>query len=149
MDPNRPFKRKADGELRTAQRSAKTKYQVSFENSPTEETQKRADIARGAHGSGSSGQNLETGHARMDDARDDSIDGEDDEEGRFFESGLSTRDEKVLDFIDNQESNIATDDLDWTESSLRKRVADLQKAIKKNEMLRSKYPDEPKKYICG
>ncbi|KAH6605581.1 hypothetical protein Trco_004734 [Trichoderma cornu-damae] len=69
----------------------------------------------------------------------------DDEEGRFFGGGISKQESEILDFVDKAETG---GDLDKIDSAwLRRTALNLEKLITKNSELRSRFEDEPHKFI--
>ncbi|PTB68361.1 DUF1716-domain-containing protein [Trichoderma citrinoviride] len=70
----------------------------------------------------------------------------DDEEGRFFGGGISKQESEILDFVDKADAGGG--DVDKLDSAwLRKTVLNLEKLINKNAELRSRYEDQPNKFI--
>ncbi|KAL7812836.1 Catenin-beta-like protein [Trichoderma aethiopicum] len=71
----------------------------------------------------------------------------DDEEGRFFGGGISKQESEILDFVDKADAG-GGGDVDKLDSAwLRKTVLNLEKLINKNAELRSRYDDQPAKFI--
>ena len=72
----------------------------------------------------------------------------DDEEGRFFGGGITTKEKEVLDYIDEREGDEAQGeeviDLAW----LRKVALNFEKRLSKNSEMRAKYEGSPEKYVC-
>ncbi|QYS95569.1 DUF1716 domain-containing protein [Trichoderma simmonsii] len=69
----------------------------------------------------------------------------DDEEGRFFGGGITKQESEILDFVDKAD---AGGDLDKIDSAwLRKTALNLEKLITKNSELRSRFEDQPHKFI--
>ncbi|KAL7951958.1 DUF1716 domain-containing protein [Trichoderma barbatum] len=69
----------------------------------------------------------------------------DDEEGRFFGGGITKQESEILDFVDKAD---AGGDLDKIDSAwLRRTALNLEKLITKNSELRSRFEDEPHKFI--
>ncbi|KAL7792597.1 DUF1716 domain-containing protein, partial [Trichoderma ceciliae] len=68
----------------------------------------------------------------------------DDEEGRFFGGGISKQESEILDFVDKADAG----DLDKIDSAwLRRTALNLEKLITKNSELRSRFEDQPNKFI--
>ncbi|GJJ07565.1 hypothetical protein Clacol_001768 [Clathrus columnatus] len=73
---------------------------------------------------------------------------EEDEEGRFFGGGLTDEQKTILNIFDNAENGgipDGSDDLSLT--SIRKILLRFERAAKKNQDQRSKYPNDPTKFI--
>ncbi|KAK4063070.1 hypothetical protein Trihar35433_8865 [Trichoderma harzianum] len=69
----------------------------------------------------------------------------DDEEGRFFGGGITKQESEILDFVDKAD---AGGDLDKIDSTwLRRTALNLEKLITKNSELRSRFEDQPHKFI--
>ncbi|KAL7789621.1 Catenin-beta-like protein [Trichoderma afarasin] len=69
----------------------------------------------------------------------------DDEEGRFFGGGITKQESEILDFVDKAD---AGGDLDKIDSAwLRRTALNLEKLITKNSELRSRFEDQPHKFI--
>ncbi|KAL7907258.1 Catenin-beta-like protein [Trichoderma velutinum] len=69
----------------------------------------------------------------------------DDEEGRFFGGGITKQESEILDFVDKAD---AGGDLDKIDSAwLRRTALNLEKLITKNSELRSRFEDQPNKFI--
>ncbi|PKS07466.1 hypothetical protein jhhlp_006070 [Lomentospora prolificans] len=68
----------------------------------------------------------------------------DDEEGRFFGGGITKQESQILDYIEDQDDAPAEKiDAGW----LKKTVLNFEKHITKNAELRSKYEDQPQKFM--
>ncbi|CAL3972756.1 unnamed protein product [Diplocarpon coronariae] len=70
----------------------------------------------------------------------------DDEEGRFFGGGVTNEENKILDYMEGQESaDIAPEkiDLAW----LRKLALNFEKRISRNAELRAKFEGDPQKFM--
>ncbi|KZS97700.1 DUF1716-domain-containing protein [Sistotremastrum niveocremeum HHB9708] len=70
---------------------------------------------------------------------------EEDEEGRFFGGGLTEEQKKILNIFDSVPGTSDADDLEIT--AIRRILLRLDRAINKNQDQRSKYPDDPTKFI--
>ncbi|ETW83975.1 hypothetical protein HETIRDRAFT_62638 [Heterobasidion irregulare TC 32-1] len=72
---------------------------------------------------------------------------EEDEDGRFFGGGLTTEQKEILNIFDS----IGTEGVDDTEAlsitGVRKLLLRFERASNKNQDQRSKYPDDPTKFI--
>ncbi|KAF9057607.1 DUF1716-domain-containing protein [Panaeolus papilionaceus] len=71
---------------------------------------------------------------------------EEDDEGRFFGGGLTTEQKEILNIFDNA----TTDDTelgDFSISRIRKLLLNFERAVNKNQDQRSKYPNNPSKFI--
>lgn len=60
------------------------------------------------------------------------------DEGRMYGSGLSSKDQEMLDIVDQAE--------DFNSKDPKSYILKFEKTSKKNQLLRSKYPDDPIKY---
>ncbi|KAL7960149.1 Catenin-beta-like protein [Trichoderma compactum] len=69
----------------------------------------------------------------------------DDEEGRFFGGGITKQESEILDFVDKADAGGDLDKIDgaW----LRRTALNLEKLITKNSELRSRFEDQPHKFI--
>ncbi|KAI0035998.1 Catenin-beta-like protein [Vararia minispora EC-137] len=73
---------------------------------------------------------------------------EEDEEGRFFGGGLTSEQKEILNIFDKAGSGDAPDDFEALNATgVRKLLLRLERAAKKNSDQRSKYPDDPAKFI--
>ncbi|GAA5974869.1 hypothetical protein JCM11641_008404 [Rhodosporidiobolus odoratus] len=85
---------------------------------------------------------------------------EEDEDGRFYGGGLSTVQKQVLNIMNRPgsgregggqgEGEGGVDQLpgeDLTPQSVRKQLLNLEKAVNKNRDLRTKFPDDPEKFV--
>ncbi|KAI0005002.1 Catenin-beta-like protein [Russula compacta] len=73
---------------------------------------------------------------------------EEDEEGRFFGGGLTDEQKEILNIFDNAGTDQAPDDSEMLSSSgIKKLLLRLERAANKNQAQRSKYPDDPTKFI--
>lgn len=68
--------------------------------------------------------------------------GGDDEDPRFYGSGVTPEYEELLDYVNEAEKEPATIDT----SELKKRLNALQKLLSENTKLRTKYPNDPLKF---
>ncbi|KAJ1673537.1 hypothetical protein EV182_005038, partial [Spiromyces aspiralis] len=66
----------------------------------------------------------------------------DDEGGRFYGDGLTSKEKSVLDWVDEAE-NIETVDA----TTIKKLILRLEKCVSKNTELRIKHPDDPTKFV--
>ncbi|KOS19861.1 Uncharacterized protein ESCO_005730 [Escovopsis weberi] len=72
----------------------------------------------------------------------------DDEEGRFFGGGISSKEAEILDFIDKNDNEADADakiDAAW----LRKAALGLERLVTRNAELRAKFEDQPQKFIAS
>ena len=69
----------------------------------------------------------------------------DDEEGRFFETGVTEQEKEVLNYIDRNEDGETEEkiDLPW----LKRTMINFERKINKNAELRAKFEDEPMKFV--
>ncbi|KAI9448047.1 DUF1716-domain-containing protein [Lactarius indigo] len=73
---------------------------------------------------------------------------EEDEEGRFFGGGLTSEQKEILNLFDNAGSDQVPDDSETlSPSGIKKLLLRLERAANKNQVQRSKYPDDPTKFI--
>lgn len=73
---------------------------------------------------------------------------EEDEEGRFFGGGLTNEQKEILNIFDNAGAEQVLDDSEMLSSSgIKKLLLRLERAANKNQAQRSKYPDDPTKFI--
>lgn len=86
---------------------------------------------------------IEAGPSMPPEAEDEG----DDEEGRFFESGITQQENAILDFMtdDNNEAEAAPEKIDA--SWLRKLALNFEKKITKNSELRAKFEGNPQKFM--
>ncbi|PPQ98535.1 hypothetical protein CVT24_004026 [Panaeolus cyanescens] len=71
---------------------------------------------------------------------------EEDDEGRFFGGGLTSEQKEILNIFDSA----TTDDAelgDFSISKIRKLLLNFERAVNKNQDHRSKYPNDPSKFI--
>ncbi|CAD6887382.1 unnamed protein product [Tilletia laevis] len=73
---------------------------------------------------------------------------EDDEGGRFFGGGLTTQQKRILEIMnggddDGEKKTTAAEDL----ANARKQLLKFERAINKNQEMRVKFPDDPRKFI--
>ncbi|KAF8655282.1 hypothetical protein AX16_003181 [Volvariella volvacea WC 439] len=73
---------------------------------------------------------------------------EEDDEGRFFGGGLTTEQKEILNIFDKAAGEGAMIDSDeLSSSSTRRLLLQFERAVNKNQDQRSKYPDDPTKFI--
>ncbi|KAJ7771414.1 Catenin-beta-like protein [Mycena maculata] len=73
---------------------------------------------------------------------------EEDDEGRFFGGGLTSEQKEILNIFDNAGGEGTQDDPDALSiTSIRRMLLRFQRAVNKNQDHRSKYPDDPTKFI--
>ncbi|KAH9943447.1 Catenin-beta-like protein [Epithele typhae] len=73
---------------------------------------------------------------------------EDDEEGRFYGGGLTKEQKDILNIFDKAGGDDVREDLDeMTSSGVRRLLTRFERAANKNQDQRSKYPDDPTKFI--
>ncbi|KAI0307175.1 DUF1716-domain-containing protein [Multifurca ochricompacta] len=73
---------------------------------------------------------------------------EEDEEGRFFGGGLTNEQKKILNIFDNAETDLVPDDSETlSPSGIKKLLVRFERSANKNQAQRSKYPDDPTKFI--
>ncbi|KAF8974523.1 DUF1716-domain-containing protein [Flammula alnicola] len=73
---------------------------------------------------------------------------EEDEEGRFFGGGLTSEQKEILNIFDKTEGETIEDEAqDMSIMQVRRSLQALERAVNKNQDQRSKYPDEPSKFI--
>ncbi|KAH8601689.1 Catenin-beta-like protein [Bisporella sp. PMI_857] len=86
--------------------------------------------------------------APSDDDQEYGPDLGDDEEGRFFESGVSRQENEILDFMTGQEeAEIAPEKIDAT--WLRKLALNFERKITKNAEMRAKFEGNPPKFMAS
>ncbi|TIA84981.1 hypothetical protein E3P99_04097 [Wallemia hederae] len=78
------------------------------------------------------------------DANNDEFE-EDDEDGRFFGSGLTDEQSTILDVFDKADKG--GEELTLTPASIKKQLQQLERVIAKNTQLRGKFPDDPHQFI--
>ncbi|KAH6914867.1 Catenin-beta-like protein [Coprinopsis sp. MPI-PUGE-AT-0042] len=71
---------------------------------------------------------------------------EEDDEGRFFGGGLSSEQKEILNIFDNA-GNAPEPEDGLTLPAIRRSLVRLERAVNKNQDQRSKYPDDPSKFI--
>ncbi|EEB07671.1 DUF1716 family protein [Schizosaccharomyces japonicus yFS275] len=69
----------------------------------------------------------------------------DEEGGRFFGGGLTEKEEKALNFLNTVDDG--DNEPTFDAAALKKKIIALEKALNKNQMLRTKYPNAPEKFI--
>ncbi|KAJ7781192.1 Catenin-beta-like protein [Mycena metata] len=73
---------------------------------------------------------------------------EEDDEGRFFGGGLSSTQKEILNIFDSAGGTGNQDDPDALNiTSIRRMLLRFERAVNKNQDQRSKYPDDPTKFI--
>ncbi|KAJ6539393.1 Catenin-beta-like protein [Mycena capillaripes] len=73
---------------------------------------------------------------------------EEDDEGRFFGGGLTSEQKEILNIFDNAGGAGVQDDPDALSiTSIRRMLLRFERAVNKNQDQRSKYPDDPTKFI--
>ncbi|KAJ7498873.1 Catenin-beta-like protein [Mycena latifolia] len=73
---------------------------------------------------------------------------EEDDEGRFFGGGLTSEQKEILNIFDNAGGEGNQDDPDALSiTSIRRMLLRFERAVNKNQEHRSKYPDDPTKFI--
>ncbi|KAH8105853.1 Catenin-beta-like protein [Cristinia sonorae] len=73
---------------------------------------------------------------------------EEDDEGRFFGGGLTSEQKDILNIFDNAGGEGVQEDLEELNiTSIRKLLLRFERAVNKNQDQRSKYPDDPTKFI--
>ncbi|KAH9977796.1 Catenin-beta-like protein [Lactifluus volemus] len=73
---------------------------------------------------------------------------EEDDEGRFFGGGLTNEQKEILNIFDSAGAEQVPDDSETlSPSGIKKLLLRLERAANKNQAQRSKYPDDPTKFI--
>ncbi|KAI9467002.1 DUF1716-domain-containing protein [Lactarius psammicola] len=73
---------------------------------------------------------------------------EEDDEGRFFGGGLTAEQKEILNIFDSAGADQVPDDSETlSPSGIKKLLLRLERAANKNQVQRSKYPDDPTKFI--
>ncbi|KAG6837436.1 hypothetical protein H0H93_009530 [Arthromyces matolae] len=73
---------------------------------------------------------------------------EEDEDGRFFGGGLTSEQKEILSIFENAGGEAAMDDSESLSlTAIRRLLLKFERATSKNQDLRSKYPDDPTKFI--
>ncbi|KAI9063252.1 DUF1716-domain-containing protein [Trametes sanguinea] len=73
---------------------------------------------------------------------------EEDDEGRFFGGGLTKEQKDILNIFDRAGGEEAREDLEEMSAvTVRRLLSRFEKAVNKNQDQRSKYPDDPTKFI--
>ncbi|KAH0840137.1 Catenin-beta-like protein [Lanmaoa asiatica] len=98
--------------------------------------------------------------ATVEDASEDDVDTsfapggdadyfvEEDEEGRFYGGGLTSEQKEILSVFERAEGEGVSNDPEVvTITSIRRTLLRLERAVNKNQDQRSKYPDDPSKFI--
>ncbi|KAI9574458.1 Catenin-beta-like protein [Boletus coccyginus] len=73
---------------------------------------------------------------------------EEDEEGRFYGGGLTKEQKEILSVFEKAEAEgVSNEPEEVTITSIRRTLLRLERAVNKNQGQRSKYPDDPSKFI--
>ncbi|KAJ8503048.1 hypothetical protein ONZ45_g11193 [Pleurotus djamor] len=73
---------------------------------------------------------------------------EEDDEGRFFGGGLTTEQKDILNIFDNSVEEGAQEDIEiMSLAAVKRMLLRFERAANKNQDQRSKYPDDPTKFI--
>ncbi|KAK1236628.1 hypothetical protein PQX77_000180 [Marasmius sp. AFHP31] len=72
---------------------------------------------------------------------------EEDDEGRFFGGGLTTEQKEILNIFDNASGDTQQPSEELSITGIRKTLLKFERAVNKNQDQRSKYPDDPSKFI--
>ncbi|KAG1755643.1 Catenin-beta-like protein [Suillus lakei] len=73
---------------------------------------------------------------------------EEDEEGRFYGGGLTSEQKQILSIFESAEGEGTTKDPEGISiTSIRRTLLKFERAVNKNQDQRSKYPDDPSKFI--
>lgn len=72
---------------------------------------------------------------------------EEDNEGRFFGGGLTSEQKEILNIFDKAEGIPIDEEGEMTLTQIRKSLVSFERAVNKNQDQRSKYPDDPSKFI--
>lgn len=73
---------------------------------------------------------------------------EEDEEGRFYGGGLTSEQKQILSIFESAEGEGTTEDPEGVSiTSIRRTLLKFERAASKNQDQRSKYPDDPSKFI--
>ncbi|KAL0574666.1 hypothetical protein V5O48_007282 [Marasmius crinis-equi] len=73
---------------------------------------------------------------------------EEDDEGRFFGGGLTSEQKEILNIFDNASGDAQPPNMDELSiTGIRKTLLKFERAVNKNQDQRSKYPDDPTKFI--
>ncbi|ESK96043.1 duf1716 domain protein [Moniliophthora roreri MCA 2997] len=72
---------------------------------------------------------------------------EEDDEGRFFGGGLTAEQKEILNIFDNAGNPQDTQYDELSITGIRKTLLKFERAVNKNQDQRSKYPDDPTKFI--
>ncbi|KAM6495842.1 Catenin-beta-like, Arm-motif containing nuclear domain containing protein [Amanita muscaria] len=133
-------------------------------DAPTPEMLKKMKMSMGAHENGTdalSGQSSRNPKsATVEDVEDEELDrsfapagdadyfAEEDAEGRFFGGGLTSEQKEILNIFEKATSEGVQEDVDvLSVTSIRRMLLRLERAVNKNQDQRSKYPDDPTKFI--
>ncbi|KAK0453697.1 Catenin-beta-like protein [Armillaria borealis] len=111
-------------------------------DNPTPEMLKKMKMDTGApSGSGHSPQN----DSSQDKGKNADYFVEEDDEGRFFGGGLTSEQKEILNIFDN--ANEQEEPSQLSLSGIRRTLLQFERAVNKNQDQRSKYPDDPTKFI--
>ena len=91
---------------------------------------------------------MEAGPAPPPSGEDEEDGADEDEEGRFFGSGVDAGTRDAMDYLDTQEEDTFTEekiDSAW----IRRQALNFEKKISKNAELRARYEDEPTKFMAS
>ncbi|KAF5344112.1 hypothetical protein D9758_008904 [Tetrapyrgos nigripes] len=72
---------------------------------------------------------------------------EEDDEGRFFGGGLTSEQKEILNIFDNAGESALQDTDELSVTGIRRTLLKFERAVHKNQDQRSKYPDDPTKFI--
>ncbi|THV08501.1 DUF1716-domain-containing protein [Dendrothele bispora CBS 962.96] len=72
---------------------------------------------------------------------------EEDDEGRFFGGGLTSEQKEILNIFDNAGEAALQDTDELSITGIRRTLLKFERAVHKNQDQRSKYPDDPTKFI--
>ncbi|KAF5388033.1 hypothetical protein D9615_000453 [Tricholomella constricta] len=73
---------------------------------------------------------------------------EEDDEGRFFGGGLTSEQKEILNIFENAAGEgVQEDSEEMSITAIRRMLLRFERAVNKNQDLRSKYPDDPTKFI--
>ncbi|KAI1136263.1 DUF1716-domain-containing protein [Hypoxylon sp. FL0543] len=74
---------------------------------------------------------------------------DDDEEGRFYGSGVTAQENDLLDYVDDPDPSESAAPEKYDSAWLRRTVINFEKRINKNAELRAKFEDQPQKFISS
>ncbi|KAJ4478161.1 Catenin-beta-like protein [Lentinula aciculospora] len=72
---------------------------------------------------------------------------EEDEDGRFFGGGLTSEQKDILNIFDRAGDEALAESDELTITGIRRTLLKFERAVSKNQDQRSKYPDDPSKFI--